>query len=119
MNNEVKNEVKELMMNLESSFINGEMELILIPKSNTYFLLEGIETKSEIIARLFMWASRDIAKHHHKTYREINRMNLNNYLGTKFSQEDMELIYRELGNGINKELTYQFIDSGFDMEVLK
>ncbi|HEM5582638.1 hypothetical protein HO861_08465 [Streptococcus suis] len=35
-----------------------------------------------------------------------------------FSNEGMALIYQRLGNGINPELTYRFIDSGFDMEVL-
>ncbi|HEM5208317.1 TPA: hypothetical protein ACJ51Q_001480 [Streptococcus suis] len=30
----------------------------------------------------------------------------------------LALIYQRLGNGINPELAYRFIDSGFDMEVL-
>ncbi|HFR3976470.1 TPA: hypothetical protein ACHVI3_000566 [Streptococcus suis] len=45
-------------------------------------------------------------------------MSLNHYLGTLFSNEGMALIYQRLGNGINPELTYRFIDNGFDLEVL-
>ncbi|MBY5033881.1 hypothetical protein K6V78_02135 [Streptococcus gallolyticus] len=46
------------------------------------------------------------------------KRSLNHYLGTLFSDEDIALIYQRLGNGINPELTFRFIDSGFDMEVL-
>ena len=51
-------------------------------------------------------------------YREVTKRALNHYLGTFFSEEDINLIYQRLGNGINQELTYIFIDSDFDMEVL-
>ncbi|MDY7603054.1 hypothetical protein [Streptococcus suis] len=50
--------------------------------------------------------------------REVIKKTFNYYLGTLFSDEDMALIYQRLGNGINPELTYRFIDSGFDMKVL-
>ncbi|HEL2457763.1 TPA: hypothetical protein TZY53_000682 [Streptococcus suis] len=51
-------------------------------------------------------------------FREVIKKTLNYYLGTLFSDEDIALVYQRLGNGINPELTYRFIDSGFDMEVL-
>ena len=48
-----------------------------------------------------------------------NLIALNNALKTNFSQQDIELIYTKLGNGINHELTKKFVEKNFDMEMLK
>lgn len=124
MNTELMNELKELLGLFPRSFINAKLEVILIPKTNTYFSLEGVQSRRDIIAKLLMWCSRSIAKgqpFHSETrnnvFRELAKRSLNHYLGTLLTDEDMALIYQRLGNGINPELTYRFIDSGFDMEV--
>ena len=125
MNTELMNELKELLGLFPRSYINANMEVILIPKTNTYFNLEGVESRRDIIAKLLMWCSRTIVKgqpfkseKRNYLFKEIIKEDLNYYLGTLFSDEDMALIYQRLGNGINPELTYRFIDSGFDMEEL-
>lgn len=118
MNTELMNELKELLGLFPRSFINANLEVILIPKTNTYFSLEGVESRRDIIAKLLMWCSWTISKNRSNAFRAMGRISLNCYLGTRFSDEDMALIYQRLGNGINQELTYRFIDSGFDMEVL-
>ena len=46
-------------------------------------------------------------------FRSVNR-----YLGTDFSEDDMDLIYTYLGNECNHEKTVRFIKSGYDMEIL-
>ena len=125
MNTELMNELKELLGLFPMSYINANMEVILIPKTNTYFSLEGVESRRDIIAKLLMWCSRTIVKgqpfkseKRNYLFKEIIKEDLNYYLGTLFSDEDMALIYQRLGNEINPELTYRFIDSGFDMEEL-
>ena len=125
MNEEVLNDLKKLLGLFPGSYINQNLEVILIPKTNTYFSLEGIQSRRDIIAKLLMWYSRTIAKgqpfrtqKRNNLFREVTKNSLNYYLGTLFSDEDMALIYQRLGNGINPELTYRFIDSGFDIEVL-
>lgn len=112
-------------MNTVTLFLVRDLEVILIPKTNTYFSLEGVCSRRDVIAKLFMWCSRTIVKgqpfrnkKRNDMYREATKRALNYYLGTLFSDEDINLIYQRLGNGINQELTYIFIDSGFDMEVL-
>lgn len=40
-------------------------------------------------------------------------------LGTKFTGTEMEVIYRYLGNACNHRKTMEFVQKGFDMEVLK
>lgn len=125
MNTELMNELKELLGLFPRSFINANLEVILITRTNTYFSLDGVQSRRDIIAKLLMWCSRSIAKGQpfrsetgNNVFRELAKRSLNHYLGTLLTDEDMALIYQRLGNGINPELTYRFIDSGFDMEVL-
>lgn len=125
MNNEALAEVKRLMGHFPKSFINQNLEVILIPKTNTYFALEGCQTKNDIIAKVLMWSSRTISKgqpfrnqKRNNLFREVTKKALNCYLGTFFSDEDMALIYQSLGNGVRPELTYKFIENGFDMNLL-
>lgn len=125
MNEEVIEELKKLMSCFYDSYINRNMEVILIPKTNTYFSLEGVQSRRDIIAKILMWCSRDISKvmpyksqKRNLSFLIGNQEKLNKYLGIKLSHGIYDLIYQKLGNGINPELTYQYIDSGFRWEVL-
>ena len=44
---------------------------------------------------------------------------INYMLDTDFNKEEMQLIYRKLGNGINHQLTIKFIRNGYNLKVLK
>lgn len=122
MNNEVFEELKKLMSYFPDSFINRQLELILIPKTNTYFSLRDCLTKNDVISKVLMWCTRDIDKDepYQQRKRNIdfyvdNRDRLRKYLG---SDINVHVVYNHLGNGINKELTHRFIESGFDMDLL-
>lgn len=122
MNEQFVLELKKLLNCFPESYINRNLEVILIPKTNTYFSLVGCGTKRDIIAKVLMWCTRDIAKArpYQQQKRNIdfyvhNRTRLEKYLGSSIN---VDVVYHHLGNGINKELTYQFIDSGFDMDLL-
>lgn len=122
MNNEVFEELKKLMSYFPDSFINRQLELILIPKTNTYFSLRDCLTKNDVISKVLMWCTRDIDKGepYQQRKRNIdfyvgNRDRLRKYLG---SDINVHVVYNHLGNGINKELTHRFIESGFDMDLL-
>lgn len=125
MNEEVLNELKKLLGLFPRSYINQDLEVILIPKTNTYFNLEGVGSRRDIIAKLLMWCTRTISKEkpykqelRNFQYRYDNAARLGQYVGKIITTEMVDLIYQKLGNGINPELAYKFIDSGFDMEVL-
>ncbi|WP_148880577.1 hypothetical protein [Streptococcus sp. Marseille-P7376] len=125
MNEELFNELQKLLAYFPESYINRNLEVILIPKTNTYFSLKGVSSRRDIITKLFMWCSRDFAKTNPFKYQKLNRLFhlenselLGKYLGKRFDPSQIYDIYQKLGNGINPELTYRFIDSGFDMEVL-
>lgn len=122
MNNEVYEELEKLMSFFPDSFINRQLELILIPKTNTYFSLKDCFTKEDIISKVLMWCTRDIAKArpYQKQKRNIdfyvdNRTRLEKYLGADIN---VNVVYHCLGNGVDEELTQKFISSGFDMKIL-
>lgn len=117
-------EIFNLMNCFPNSFINDNGEVILSVKGNVYFDAKTCETKEDIAKKLFYWVSRPIGKgifyEGDKARTRQTLLNrLNRYLETNFSFEDMALIYQKLGNGVNPSLTDEFINSGFDMEVLK
>lgn len=122
MNEQFVLELKKLLNCFPEAYINHNLEVTLIPKTNTYFSLVGCGTKRDIIAKVLMWCTRDISegwpyKQHRRNIRFYveNVERLEKYLGKKIN---VDVIYQNLGNGINKELTYQFIDSDFDMDLL-
>lgn len=69
--------------------------------------------------KVLEWLSRPALKEGNETVRRWYLIGINKYLGTKFSHEDIEEIYCKLGNEVNRPLTLKFIESGYDMEVLK
>lgn len=122
MNNEVYEELKKLIMCFPDAYINRQLEFILIPKTNTYFRLEGCLTREDVISKVLMWCTRDIARAapYDQVKRNIyfyvdNKERLEKYLGASVN---VDIIYHCLGNGINPTLTKEFINSGFSMNLL-
>lgn len=122
MNNEVYEELKKLINCFPDAYINRQLEFVLIPKTNTYFHLEGCLTREDVISKVLMWCTRDIANAvpYVQTKRNIdfyvdNKERLEKYLGASVN---VDVIYQCLGNGINSTLTKEFINSGFSMNRL-
>lgn len=119
-------EVFNLLNCFPGSFINAYRDVVISNQNNVYFNVTNCETKEEIVAKLLEWCSRDIAKgmpyrseRNNTVWREHMRDCLNKYLRTDFAAWDMEIIYDMLGNGVNHQLTDEFIQSGYDMSVLR
>lgn len=122
MNNEVYEELKKLINCFPDAYINRQLEFVLIPKTNTYFHLEGCLTREDVISKVLMWCTRDIANAapYVQMKRNIdfyvdNKERLEKYLGASVN---VDVIYQCLGNGINSTLTKEFINSGFSMNRL-
>ena len=122
MNEQFVLELKKLLNCFPGSYINRNLEVILIPKTNTYFSLVGCGTKIDIIKKVLMWCTRDIAKArpYQQQKRNIafyveNCTRLKKYLGADIN---VNVVYHCLGNGVDEELTEKFISSGFDIKIL-
>lgn len=118
--------ITRLMSIFDKSFINHINELILIPKTNLYFSLRNVESEVDLKCKVLECCSRDAVKSMpyptnkgNKLYQDDVRENINIFLNTDFTREDMELVYQRLGNGIRHELTIKFVQSNYDFEVLR
>lgn len=123
---ELDTAVQELMELFPKSFINSINELILVPKTNLYFRLEDVETLLDLKCKIIAWCSRACCKTapFHSTWRNEQyqkevRNAVNNYFGTDFNVEEWMYIYTYLGNDIRRELCEKFVESDFDIEVIK
>lgn len=121
----MKNLLKKIMEVFDGSFILVD-ELILVKKTNLYFSLKNIETEIDLKCKLLEWCSRDACKRqfYHQEWRNkkyqdlvLNRLNL--ILNTSFSKNDIWLIYTKLGNAVNHKLTVEFVNSNYDLKILK
>lgn len=99
-------------------FVNRQNELIIHPKQNTYFQLDGVESERELKAKILEWLSREAAKSVYKASQVYHLNGINSFLGTDFTVEEMYQIYTYLGNAVNHSKTLRFIDSGFDLNEL-
>jgi hypothetical protein len=118
--------LRKIMHFYPDAFINRNFEMILVPKSNTYFSLEDCKTELDVKCKLLEYGSRCACKEEpykreclNEKFQENNRYYLSCVLDTFFDEEDMYRIYTELGNGINRKLTLKFIESGYDTSLLK
>jgi hypothetical protein len=101
------------------SFINMNFELIVYPKRNTYFLLEDVLSERVLKCKVLEWLSREAAKSIDKRSQKYHMEGINTFLGTSFTQDDMMEIYDRLGNSISRKRSLRFVDSGYDLAILR
>lgn len=118
--------VRLAMQIFPNCFINHNNEIILIHKFNVYTLLDDVETDEDFKVKLCEWLSRDCCcalrysqQKRLKRYWQNNTNAFNQICGTNFTVEQINYIYTYLGNGINHELTRQFVRNGFDLSVIE
>lgn len=101
------------------AFITLRNELILERKNNIYFNLNDIEDETEFKCKMIAWLSRPSCRGLTNYWqRKILKM-LNEYLETDFNNEEMMIIYGRLGNDVNRKLTINFIESGYNLNILE
>ena len=106
-------------MAFPGAFINLSNELILERKNNLYFRLEDVETELDFKCKMLAWMSRPIAKGLTPHWSKKMLLSFNQLMGTNFTKADMQVIYTELGNDVNTELSIKFIESNYDLTLLE
>jgi hypothetical protein len=126
INKNIKEDVTDLLELFPNSFINEDQEFIAVPSTNLYFLLGNVSSPLELKCKVLEWFSRDAFKSmcfrnkgRNKEYQDNIRSKINEFLGTDFTRDDMELIYTYLGNNINRDLCIKFIESDYNLQVIK
>lgn len=118
--------VAQLMNCFPHSFINQHGEFIACRATNAYFKIDNCESELDIKCKVLEWLSRDAhkaepfrARRKNEEYRAFMMGGINRYLGTSFTDEQMETIYTYLGNACNHEKTIRFIESGYQLYILR
>lgn len=117
--------VSRLMNCFPLSFINQHGEFIAHRDTNAYFVICNCESELDIKCKVLEWLSRDAYKTQpfgsrkkNADYHKYMMDGINRYLGTSFTDKQMDRIYSYLGNACNHQKTIRFIESGYDMSVL-
>ena len=119
------NITKRLSAAFPKSFINCSLEFIAHRTANEWFRLEDCETELDVQCKVLEWLSRGAYKtepfatdRKNKDFHTFMLNGINKYLGTNFTEEDIAIIYQELGNRVRHPLTVEFVNSGYDISVL-
>lgn len=126
MKSEIKEELQKLMESFPEAFINRNNELVLHPQINYSFILDDCHNTRDVKAKVLMWFSRPCcqtlpykSEKQNDNFHKRMTERLSEYLGVDLTVEQVMVIYQYLGNGVRKDLTYKFIDSGYDLNVLE
>lgn len=117
--------LQKVMNAFKGSFINSNLELILIQKTNSFVNLKLCNDDIDLKARILSSVSRDCFKtspyNRSKSniqFHCINLQSLNECLTTKFTKDEIDEIYTKIGNGCNRKLAYEFVKNNYDMRLL-
>lgn len=118
--------IARLMKCFPNSFVNSEIEFIAERKSNTFFRLEDCKSELDVKCKVLEWISRPAYKgqpysseKRNQEFRAFMLNGINQFLGTDFSENDIEQIYTYLGNAVHHERTVEFVMSGYDMKNIR
>ena len=117
---------RKLAKAFPDSYINNSLEFIAHEEANAYFRLEDCNDELDVKCKVLEWLSRSAYKtcpfnNNVKNEKFHNFMlnGINDFLETDFSEEDIRIIYTNLGNRCNHEKTVEFVESGYDMTILE
>lgn len=129
MNDSIKDFLIKIMSAFPHSFIkyyvNGGFEITLDQQNVLWFSLGEIESDIELKRRFISAVSRCYKTEPYRTskrnieWQQKHIFAFNEALGTKFNDDEIAYIYTYLGNGCNKPIAIKFIESGYDLNVLK
>lgn len=117
---------KALLSAFPGSFINGKDEFIAHKYSNQYIILSNCQSPEDIEYKVLEWFSRPAHKTapycqewRNKRFHKFMLDGVNCFLEASFSEDDISLIYDELGNAINHQLTIEFVKHAMSIDWLK
>lgn len=123
---ELNEAIEELLNSFPKSFINANNEFIAHERTNQYIILSDCKSLLDIECKVLEWFSRPAHKTEpysqgvrNQRFQEFMLNGINNFLDTKFTVEQIEVIYTQLGNAINHAKTIKFIESEYDFSVLE
>ena len=122
----MKKVIEKLISCFPGSFVNVNNEFIAHKRANEYFRLEDCNSELDIKCKVLEWFSRGAYKtepyrtgNKNREFHEFMLNGINKFLDARFTENEIEVIYTYLGNAVHHKRTIRFIESGYDMAVLK
>jgi len=112
--------VEKFMSCFNAKTVTRFNEIILNKKWNIFInVKESVVNEFDLKVKAINWLSRPSHKGVDNKTQDFILSGLNKFLGTFFNKDAMDIIYTRLGNAVNTPLTKKFIESKYDMELLK
>ena len=111
--------IKKFMGHFSGCSIIASNEMIVERKNNIYFSLNGVESEYDLQKKAIVWLCRSAFKGVKPNVQSFIRSGLNKYFGVDFSAENYELIYTNIGCGVDNALADKFLQSGLNLDVLR
>ena len=111
--------LKTIQKHFYDAYINYNNELIVEPENNIYLVLKNASSDLAFKCQVLAWLSRPSCKGIGTMWQKKILALVNDLLGTSFTKEEIQLVYGKLGNNINPDLSIAFIESGYDMKLIK
>ena len=110
-----------------NSFINSSGEFVACDgMGNQSFRLDDCKTEDDIKRKVIAWFSRGdfkttpfASETKNQMFNDMMLDGINQYLGTCFTKDDVEIVYTYLGNAVNSALMDKFIENKYDIQILK
>lgn len=122
---QARNAMQRLNRCFPGCFINERDEFIAHGYANQYFSLENVNTELDLKCKVLECLSRGCCKtepywndEDNCEFHSFMLKGVNNFLGTNFTMQEMEVIYQFLGNSVRHDKTIEFVRSGYQMDVL-
>ena len=123
---EQRDYIKKLFDAFPKAYINSINEIIISETGNVYFSLSDVNSNEDLVLKILSWCSRDAcksmpynSKRHNEKHHDFIRQGCNKILCKELSEDDWWDIYTRLGNNVNPKLAKRFIESDFDVAILK
>lgn len=122
---QARNTMQRLNRCFPGCFINERDEFIAHDYANQYFSLENVHNELDLKCKVLECLSRGCCKtepywndEDNCEFHSFMLKGVNNFLGTNFTMQEMEVIYQFLGNSVRHDKTIEFVRSGYQMDVL-
>lgn len=115
----MKIDINKITPFFPKAFIYKDNELIIEPKNNIFFRIDNVNSDLELDCKMIEYLSRSACKGLSDYWQRFMRRGLNSWFKQNWSVDDLKLIYTYLGCGADRSLCIQFIESSFDLLLLK
>lgn len=117
----------EILCDLQTAFPESfvkynTQEFIAYPETNAYFSIKNCVDRIDFECKVIEFLSREAFKSEpfyserkNERYHKQMLDGINKFMGTEYTEDDMEIIYQKFGNGVRHEELREWLENGGDV----